>query len=39
MTKESSKSKMTDQAALSYGFGKTMLGKILFAPSDKFVLL
>lgn len=34
MTKKSSKSKMTDQTALSYGFGKTTLGKILVATSD-----
>ena len=38
MTKKSSKSKMTDQTALSYGFGKTTLGKILVAPSDKGVV-
>ena len=29
---------MADQSALSYGFGKTMLGKILVAPSDKGVV-
>ena len=38
MTKESSKSEMTDQTALSYGFGKTTLGKILVATSDKGVV-
>ena len=38
MTKKSSKSKMTDQGALSYGFGKTTLGKILVATSDKGVV-
>jgi AraC family transcriptional regulator of adaptative response/methylated-DNA-[protein]-cysteine methyltransferase len=38
MTKKSSKSKVTDQTALSYGFGKTTLGKILVATSDKGVV-
>jgi hypothetical protein len=35
MTRKSSNSKMADQTAQSYGFGKTTLGKILVATSDK----
>jgi hypothetical protein len=35
MTKKSSKSKMTDQTALSYGFGKTTLAKSLSRPAVK----
>jgi len=35
MTKKSSKSDITDQTALSYGFATTTLVKILVATSDK----
>jgi hypothetical protein len=35
MTREFSKSKMTDQAALSYGFGNTTLDKIFVATLIK----
>jgi ABC-type glutathione transport system ATPase component len=35
MTKKSSNSKMTDETAHSYGFGKTTLGRLLVATSDK----
>jgi hypothetical protein len=38
LTKKPSKSKMTDQTALSYGFGETTLGKILVATRDKGVV-
>jgi ABC-type dipeptide/oligopeptide/nickel transport system ATPase subunit len=38
MTKKFSKSKMTNQTALSYGSGKTTLGKMLVAASDKGVV-
>jgi hypothetical protein len=35
MTKKSSKSKMTNQTALSDGFGRMTLGKMLVAANDK----